>query len=94
MNALTAPIQHVQPSEILFVIPLVPLAAAAVNGLFGDRIVASRGVRATNAIALISSLGALAAIASVLWTLYGLAADQRFLFAHLWSFAQIGSLSA
>jgi NADH-quinone oxidoreductase subunit L len=94
MNALTAPIQHVQPGEILFAIPFVPLAAAAVNGLFGDRIAAGRGARATNAIALLANLGALAAALSVLYTLYGLPADQRYLFSHLWSFARIASLSA
>src|SRR3954447_19768457 len=94
MNALTAPIQHIQPGEILFAIPFVPLAAAAINGIFGDRIAATRGSRATNAIALLANLGALAAAISVLYTLFGLPADQRYLFSHLWSFVRIVSLSA
>jgi NADH-quinone oxidoreductase subunit L len=94
MNALTAPIQHIQPGEILFAIPFVPLAAAAINGLFGERIAATRGSRATDAIAVIANLGALAAALSVLYTLFGLPSDQRYLFSHLWSFVRILSLSA
>lgn len=94
MNALNAPIQHIQPSEILFAIPFVPLAAATINGLVGDRIAASRGGRATNAIAIVANILALAAAISVLYTLLGLQADQRYLFSHLWSFVRIASLSA
>ena len=92
MQGLTAPIQHVHLSGILWLIPVLPLVGATINAFFGARIQRTAGKRAIATIAIAVMVLAAALAAYALVTLIRLPEHERFLLDHRWTMWRIGAL--
>ena len=92
MHEYTVIHQNVVPVTFLWLIPLMPLIGAAINGLFGKKIQDKFGKTAVHSIA-IGSMAIAAVLALVHFLkLMGLPAENRFLHNFVFPMVDIGSL--
>ena len=76
----------------LWLIPLFPLAGAAVNGLFGKRLQERLGKRANHAIAVGAMLLSCVVAEVAFWKMIAAAPGDRFFENHLWTMWRSGAL--
>jgi len=103
MPEFTGPVQHVELSPTLLLIPLLPLLGAAINALFGRRLQASSagaglakrlhiGSFGVSTVAIGAMLAAFALSIQHVIKLVELPEGSRYLYSHAWQMVRIGSV--
>ncbi|MEE8408602.1 MAG: hypothetical protein V3T05_03260, partial [Myxococcota bacterium] len=77
------PMIHGTPFSVLWLIPALPLLGAAINGLFGARLMRTFGPRANHTIAIVLPSISLVIAVVAFFKLLGLSENQRVLTQNL-----------
>ena len=103
MPEFTGPVQQVELSSTLWLIPLLPLVGCVINALFGRKLQAATALRGVSrrlhigsfgvsAVAVGAMLAAFALAVSHVARLAALPEGARYLYCHLWQMVRIGSV--
>jgi NADH-quinone oxidoreductase subunit L len=103
MPEFTGPVQHVELSSTLWLIPLLPLLGSAINAFFGRKLQKSSmgadlskrlhiGSFGVSAVAIGAMLAAFALAVFHVAKIISLPHDARYLYCHTWQMVRIGSV--